>query len=345
MSAIEQKAADWLVLRDHGFTPAQREEFATWLRADDRHGDVYAELEQTWDLLDRIDEVAPAAWEEPEVVAAPLKPLGNTPEPAGKFAWFATVLTAAAAVALVGLALWQPAADPAEPFSLTASTEIGELRKLTLPDGSVVQLNTDSTLTVQFTAAERRVGLTRGEAHFQVMKNPARPFIVSAGAVAVRAVGTAFDVRLRPQAIEVLVTEGKVRVDDTVGGKSLLAATSTEQSEPLLLAGQRVLIPIGGAVAAATAGVVAVPSAEMGQALAWQERRLEFVAAPLEEIVAEFNRYNRHKLVIGDPRLAPRRFGGTFPAGDGEELVKLLVSDFGVIAERGENETTLRLAP
>ena len=82
---------------------------------------------------------------------------------------------------------------------------------------------------------------------------------------------------------------------------------------------------------------------EVKQALAWQSRRLDFDATPLEEIVAEMNRYNRHKLVIADSRLTTRQFGGSFPAGDYETIVRMLETNFGVVAERKGGETWLRL--
>jgi transmembrane sensor len=78
-------------------------------------------------------------------------------------------------------------------------------------------------------------------------------------------------------------------------------------------------------------------------ALAWQKRSLDYADAPLAEIVADFNRYNQHRLVIVDPALAKRRFGGTFPAGDYRSLVHVLEETFDVVAERRERETILRL--
>jgi transmembrane sensor len=332
---IEQKAAGWLVLADRGLDARQRDEFAVWLQADERHAEIYAEIEETWTRLGRLGETSPQI---PRVLAG-----ARLPRRTGKFVWLVPTLTAAAALAIAWVSWWRPVQS--DSFSTTASTQVGGLQKLTLPDGSVVQINTDSAVTVEFTARERRIQLVRGEAHFQVTKNPARPFIVSAGVVAVRAVGTAFDVRLRPEAVEVLVTEGKVRVNDAALGKSLLAASNSDGEESLLVAGQRAVVPLVARESSAPAAVVAVPPVEIGQALSWQSRRLEFVATPLTAIVAEFNRYNLHKLVIADPRLASRRFGGTFPSGDYDELVRLLEQDFGVVAERGENETKLRLAP
>ena len=323
-SASEGAAAEWLVRQDCGLTPVQQQEFDRWLQADPRHAGIYAEVARTWDLLGRVRALPP--------VAAGAKAPHPRSRRTGMLLW-----PAAAAAAGIVFFTWQGSGPTAQPATLTASTEVGEMRKVPLPDGSLVQLNTDSAIAVEFTATGRRVRLARGEAHFQVAKNPACPFVVSAGVVAVRAVGTAFDVRRRPDAVE---------VDDTVGGKSLLATAVGEGEKAFLAAGQRAYIRTAGAAEAAErARVETVTPAEIGQVLAWQSHRLEFVAAPLAEMVEEFNRYNRHKLVIADPRLAARRFGGTFPAGDYEEFVRLLESDFGVVAERGENEIRLRLAP
>ena len=329
-SLIEQTAADWLILHDRGLNPAQQQEFERWLRSDERHAAVYAELAETWSLVGQVRDVAPLSVPFPTAI----------PRRHNRRLFLS--LAAAASVALAFF-LARPAATPASDFRLTASTEVGVMRKLSLPDGSWVQLNTDSAIAVQFTAGERRVQLVRGEAHFQVAKNPACPFVVNAGAVNVRAVGTAFDVRRRPEAVEVLVTEGKVQVNDSVEGRSRLPARAAHEGPAYLVAGERAYISTGATDP--TVKVVAVAPLEIGQVLAWQSHRLEFVATPLAEMVEEFNRYNRHKLVIADPRLAARRFGGTFPAGDYEEFVRLLESNFGVVAERDQHEIRLRLAP
>ncbi|MEO6992839.1 MAG: FecR family protein [Lacunisphaera sp.] len=337
VSAIEQQAADWLVLHDHGLSPAQREAFEQWMHASEQHAAVYAELEETWTLIGRAHDASAAFTPSPSA-STPIT-LERSKHRGTPLLW----LAAAASVALC-IYLAQPATPSVNNFTLTASTEVGGIRSLPLPDGSTLLLNTDSAVAVRFSPSERRVKLVRGEANFQVAKNPARPFIVSAGAIDVRAVGTAFDVRQRPGAVEVLVTEGKVRVDDSVAGKSRLPASSANDGkESVLVAGERAYISLDSHQASAQ--VVAIAPAEISQVLAWQSHRLEFVATPLADMVVEFNRYNRRKLVIADPRLAARRFGGTFPAGDYEEFVRLLESDFGVVAERDQNEIRLRLAP
>ncbi len=331
VSVIEQQAADWLVLHDQGLSQEKQREFNRWLQADRRHAAIYAELAETWKLLGRVSDPTPVA--HPASQAPASRALWQNP-----YAWLATAACVTAAF------VFNQSHPAAADFVMTASTEVGTFRKVSLPDGSTVRLNTDTAITVQFTAKERHVALIHGEAHFQVAKNPDRPFIVNTAAINVRAVGTAFDVRRRPEAVEVLVTEGKVRVDDSIQGYSRLpGAANDHEPHDFLIAGEHAFIPLQGTHASTRVKTVA--PAEVSQALAWQSQQLKFVATPLAEMVGEFNRYNKRRLVIADPRLAERRFGGTFPAGDYEEFVHLLESDFGIVAERDENEIRLKLAP
>ena len=333
---MEQAAADWLARRWAGLTAEDEASFQRWLASDPTHAATYRELEATWRLLDRVRETAPAgAHPDPDALA-----------PRRRFRpalWLAPVLAAAAAVAIAYVGWWRPAELAALRFSTDALTAVGSFQRIALPDGSVVRLNTDSLVQVRYSEVERRVRLVRGEAHFTVAKNPARPFFVEAGGVAVRAVGTAFNVRLQRDVVEVLVTEGQVRVDDPARGETMLAPRAPAAA-PLLVAGERAVIPAPVVPTAPrpVVPVISVPAAEMERALAWQDRRLEFVATPLAEIVAEFNRYNRTRLSIDDPVLAARRFGGSFRADDPENFVRLLQTRFGLRIERQGDETILR---
>jgi transmembrane sensor len=223
-------------------------------------------------------------------------------------------------------------------FTDSVVTRIGEFRELALPDGSTVRLNTDSTIEIAFAAGERRVRLRRGEAHFTVAKDSAWPFFVEAGGIAVRAVGTAFNVRLRTGGVEVLVTEGKVRVSDPVRatGPAKPEIPGAAPDLPLLNAGERMLIPVAGSPAEPVTPVapVLVPAAEIERALAWQDQRIEVVAVPLAELVAEFNRYNGRRLVVEDAGLGARRFGGSFRVDAPETFARLLETRFGLRVER-----------
>ncbi len=334
---IEAAAAAWLSLRDRGMTATETAEFVRWLQLDPQHAAVFAKLDAVWKDFDRLGAV-PATSSTP---AAPdpdlLAPRVHPPRHHRPLVWSAVGLAAAAAI--IVLAVVQPRTP-----SHTAETAVGAFQKLDLPDGSVAQLNTDSAIDTTFTANERRVRIVRGEVFFTVTKDPARPFIVTSGPVAVHAVGTAFNVRQSPAGVEVLVTEGRVRLDDAARGRSLLPAAATDPA-PLLVAGERALVtagPTGSAPAPAT--VAKVDASAIQRALSWQERRLEFDAVPLAEVAREFNRYNRRQLVIADPALAAKRFSGTFRADSYEPFVRLLEDDFGVVAMRTEHAITLRPA-
>jgi len=185
------------------------------------------------------------------------------------------------------------------------------------------------------------VKLARGEAHFTVARNPGRPFIVSVAGVDVRVVGTVFNVRLRPEAVDVVVTEGKVRVDSPRLTPSAAVVPDADAHHSELTAGQKLSVGLASP-SAPIAAPTEVSTAEIKQIHAWQERRLDFDATPLGDIVNEINRYNRHQLVIVDPRLREQRFGGSFPAGDYETFVRMLESSFSVVADRQANETRLR---
>jgi transmembrane sensor len=149
------------------------------------------------------------------------------------------------------------------------------------------------------------------------------------------------------------VTEGRVSVDDAVRGASLLPAAADGTAVPVLVSGERLVLPVadpaegtaGPALSATAPAIVReVAAADIQRALAWQERRLEFEDLPLAEVVAEFNRYNRTRIVIADPALHARRFSGTFRADGYEPFVRLLEENFGVVVERGPPGIALRAA-
>lgn len=331
---IAEQASEWQARCDAGLTPAEAFELSQWLEADPRHAALFAELGATWDLLDKVSAARPPlpAPPDPHLLVPPQKSFLTR-------GWKVTAGLAAAAALMLGLFWQRPATRPTLAIeSAQVSTEIGSLRTITLPDRSTLTLNTNSLVEYEYSSSFRKIHLLRGEAHFEVTKDAARPFLVSAGNVEVGAVGTAFNVHLRAETVEVLVTEGKVKVDDHQG-RSLIPAKKGSVP-PVLVAGERVILP---RVGSPSVNVHAVEPAAIARALAWQERRLEFYASPLSEVVAEFNRYNQHQLVIADARLAARKFGGIFRADGHRALVHLLEQDFGASVEEQADKTILSL--
>lgn len=345
---VEATAAVWLSLRDRGMNESETAEFIRWMQQDARHAETFNLLDRIWRDFNRAAFLRTPGSDEPDIEL-----LAPRPRQRNHRLMFWGVLAAAAACVLVWAGFH--AFAPPRP---TAETPTGAFQRLELLDGSVVQLNTASAVQVRYTDAERRVKLLHGEAFFAVAKNPNRPFIVDAGGVEVRAVGTAFNVRMRPEAVEVLVTEGKVAVGDRGTDPGLKIAGSNPRgtitpgssNSPVAFhvdAGERALIPTQAAGFPAVGAPAPIRVEPLGapmieRALAWQERRLEFEATPLAEVVAEFNRYNRHQLIIADPRLAGKQFGGNFRADGYEAFVNVLESSFGVMAEREDGRTVLR---
>ena len=218
------------------------------------------------------------------------------------------------------------------PATHYATTTAG-YERARLADGSTLELNTASAARVQFTAAERRVELESGEAHFEVAHDTARPFVVSAGGVTVRAVGTAFNVRYVSGAVEVTVTEGKVAV-----GPAVSATGAT-----LVAANQRLALSLAPAAAPAPA-IQSLAPADVRAVLSWQRRVTDFSDTPLGEVTARFNRHNALQLVITDPALGSRRIGGIFALDDVEAFVRLLERD-GIIRAERQGDTIRLLAP
>lgn len=346
LQAIERTAAEWLARREAGLSAGDQEALALWLGADARHARCYRQLERSWSRLEKLRGSAVATRLEIELdqLALPTKPRGAFAARLSRRrfapAWLSGALAASLVWGLIYLAWWRPR-QVNRPHAETVATAVGVVRAMELPDGSVVRLNTNSAIEVLFTRDERRVRLGRGEVFFTVAKNPARPFIVSAAGVDVRAVGTEFNVRLHHDAIEVVVSEGKVRVDDAADGASLLVPTA---APAILSAGHRVTIPVAPAARPPVAAAAPVPVAalEIERSLAWRKRKLVFESAPLVVIVAEFNRYNRRPLVVGDPELAPRLFGGTFDANDTATFLELLRTTDEVVSEERGGEIVLR---
>ncbi|MBL9206106.1 MAG: FecR domain-containing protein [Opitutaceae bacterium] len=342
--AIEERAAEWFGRVEIGLTTREEREFLEWLEADPRHGEAMREMDETWEHLDGLKEIRRWRRQVPAAVSRV------------RTVWFAPALIGAAAlVALVFFVAPNVRTSASgEHYAVAAG---GGMKKVELPDGSVVHLNASSRVSVRYSAAQRRVELQEGEAHFAVTKDARRPFVVVAGDVAVKAIGTAFNVRREPQGVAVFVTEGKVRLDDAGKGESLLPRASQARATPiapgsgaedeLLVAGQRAVVPLSSAspsTPAAVTPVVVAPMApaEMREALAWQGLQLEFDQMPLAQVVADFNRYNSHQLEIADPRLAQQTFGGSFRADNLQGFVQLLEERFGVEAERGRDKTVLR---
>ena len=244
---------------------------------------------------------------------------------------------------LLGLFFWRfPLERTAEVRTVVASS-VAPARDI-LGDGSVVNVNTQGKLEVQLGARERRVTLARGEAHFEVKADPTRPFIVVAGGVTVRAVGTMFAVRLSGETVEVLVEEGKVSVAPATLPSPVAAVPAPEATAaPLVYAGERAVVARADPAAAPRIEKMDPPA--MSAALQWHRRVAVFNDTPLHEVIAQFNRRNVAQVVLADADLGTRRFGGALALDQVEALVRMLEREGGITVERrSDREIVLRRA-
>ena len=196
----------------------------------------------------------------------------------------------------------------------TYATRVGEFEQVTLEDGSKIALNTNTEVRVHYSSHYRHIDLTRGEALFQVAKNKEKPFDVEAGSTTVRAVGTAFSVRLHEagenERVDVVVSEGRISINPP--SKQTYAA---------------------GSVATVRNGRVdatVLAMEDITGRLAWTTGRLMFQGEKLSDVIQELNRYNLRQLQITDPDIADLRVGGTFQATDPDGFARALGATFGI---------------
>jgi transmembrane sensor len=186
---------------------------------------------------------------------------------------------------------------------------------------------------VDLTPQERHINLDRGEAYFEVTHDPNRPFIVQVGRKRIIAVGTKFSVRRNDDNVRVLVTEGKVRVETLP-----ILPRATHDDKP-----GEVFVTPGSIASAGDDGIVVENKglSTVEDDLTWRQGYLTFHDKPLAEVIAEFNRYNAHKLTIDDPQVAAVRISGTFRAVNYEAFVRVLNDGFSIHAIDSEDTTTL----
>jgi len=213
-----------------------------------------------------------------------------------------------------------------------------------LPDGSLVTLRDGAELALEFSSSLRRVVLRKGTAYFAVAKDPMRAFEVVADGVSIRALGTAFCVDLMQEAVEVIVTEGRVSVEENGSASegtahSVVPAPEERRAVSLTLnAGERVL----AAANALDAQVQPVAARDWEEKLSWRVPRLKFSRVRLGELLPEFNRYSARRVVLAEPELAELRISGVLRADRGAALLEMLRINFDLrFEDRGEAEVVV----
>jgi transmembrane sensor len=335
---VDEAAAAWVLRCDRGLTASEQDDYLSWLAADPRHGVALARHRRNWQRLNLL-----ALWR-PEHARRPnrdlLAPLDAAPAPVRSENWRQTLWLPLAVALAVLVALNTVVERWVQPRPMP----VGDVASYTteqrvLPDGSRVELNHGAEVEIFFNESVRRVRLERGEAHFKVSPEPGRPFRVEAGSVRVEAVGTAFSVLYGESAVEVLVTEGRVRVGEMRASQPRWRHAPAGDGQ-LVLAGQSAWI---GLRAGDPMQVREVPYAEMVQRLAWQPRLLDSTTIPLQRVVDDLNAQSGGSpRVVVDEELGGMEISAALRWQEMEEFLQLLETRFLVKVERADGEIRLK---
>ena len=293
VDAARDAAAGWIVRLGRPTTgETDWLAFDAWLDASEAHRTAYDEAMALWSELGAAGSDLAAA------MPARLAPPANVGR---RWAIAGGLAAAALAVAVV------PWADLTAK-TVTYQTAKAERRIVTLADGTRIDMNAGSRLTVRLGSKVRRVTMDDAEAVFDVAKDASRPFLITAGDRTVRVVGTQFNVRRRDGVQSVTVRRGVVEVSPAAG--------AVGQAYRLTV-GQR-LDHVEGA------GSSVLRAVAPDEAMSWRNGRLIYRAEPLANVVADLNRYAAKPLRIADTRTGRIIFSGVLVTDDGQDAVRTL---------------------
>jgi transmembrane sensor len=285
------EAAAWLARLQCGAREGVTDHaFRAWLRDNEAHRDAFERAADIWEML-------PGAMEQESVAAHS--------EYRARSRFHAPVLAMVCMMLMIvagGLFLL---IDRAKVYEIGR----GEQQTIILADGSRVNLNTDSRMEVHYSSGERRIELTRGEALFEVTKDPGRPFIVYSGKSAVRALGTTFAVRHGPDLTAFTLVEGKVEV--------VRGAKKQEERLALLKPGERLTVR--------TSGRATMDRPSIDALLSWRDGEVCFDDTTLAQAAGELNRYSKSQRIVVSPGVSAYRISGIFMTRDPSQFINAVV--------------------
>ena len=333
---IDREAAEWLVKRDRGLSEREALELKEWLGQDARHRMRFAFHEQTWERFSTLEETE-------EVEKFETRPVwmgqrSSKPD----FQKLSRAMLSLAAVLLLGLMIWVGISliDGKERVEYEGLYVVDKYETRILSDGTILELNEGARAKVRLTDSHRVVWMHEGEAHFHVAKDEMRPFVVYAGGTEVRAVGTAFNVRVDHEGVHVVVTEGRIHFSNTAS-EDEPRNTSLTFSEQLD-AGQATSLRLGAPNAVPV--VETHTYDQLAEILAWKPETLEFSDAPLGDVVTAFNKRNTIQIVLAHEELETMPIEATFRSDNVLAFTRLLELTFDLKADRvAQDEIILRI--
>ncbi len=302
-----KEAAAWFtLLSDTEIENEDLEKFDAWLQRGDNRA-AYRRVEA-------ISEMGVDLRDDPDLRAAAREALDRPRQapPKRKTPWLRISggMALAGAVACAAALLW---VQPAKIYQ----TDVGQRSTAHLDDGSAVELNTDTTLRVRFSRGARRLELLKGQAFFDVAHDAGRPFLVEAGPMEVRAIGTRFDVRHDGAGATVALAQGRVKVRQQDAAKA--SWTLSPGQALVLVPGQTGAQP---------------KQTDLAVQTGWVRNEITFRDVALADAVAEMNRYERAKITLGPGVPAQSRVNGVFTPGDDEAFVAAVTTSFELQSHR-----------
>lgn len=321
--AVREEASLWIARLDSRDGNQEiLQELQTWLNKSATHREEFRRMSALWGEMDILDDL--------NYLDAPDTPPERAEDISSR-RWLAYLGSAAALMLVAIISYLNINSGENQEQHAIFNTSFGEIQTIALKDGSTLTLNTDTTVEVAMSGNERRLNLLKGEAHFTVAKDAARPFTVYAGHGLVRAVGTAFSVYLKKRDVEVIVSEGRVELMTSKLQASEVASSSKDSSDANFLR----VIAAGDQAVMADDGLKRLePISEIAinRKLSWRRGMLAFAGEPLSEVLEQVSRYTDVKVEIADNTVASLPVGGYFKLGELDGLLEALETTFNVHA-------------
>lgn len=308
--ALRIEAADWLMRQRTSDLWAQEDQAAleSWLAKSPAHLLAYWRLEAAWSRTDRLAALRDVPQARP--AQARRKNIGS---------FLTRSVAVAACFAVVGFLLLRSSV----PLGREFSTSVGGHETIRLADGSLIELNTNTTVHVLDGGNGRTVTLDKGEAYFQIVHNQASPFEVLVGDRKLVDIGTAFSVRKETNRLQVAIVEGQVR----------FAPLHPKDGKPIYLSSGDMLVASAGKTS-----VTRLASPDLKSELGWRRGLLIFYRKPLADAAEEFNRYNQQQIVVVGEAAGKLPVSGALSANDPEQFVRMARNVFGLRVERRNSE-------
>ena len=332
------QASEWIAKLDRGLNKDEERAFQTWMVSSEKNAELMMELARLWDKMDALNKLSTMFPHEPQQATRSTSAMRN-------FAMAASFVL----VSLLSIGLYQSDVFTIseQPVQQVVSnnvykTGIGEHATFFLQDNTKVDLNTDSEVRVTYTDKQRLFELVRGELHVTVAHNKQQPLSVHAGDKVIQAVGTAFNVQLSDEQVELLVTDGKVLVAERIGAQAeplMLEDVNLPSSSLAVVKGEKVDL------SEQVADVVTLAEQDIAADLSWQHGNLVFRGESLEQAMREVSRYTAYNFEMSDDAVRQIQIAGLFKTGDVEGLLAALEQNFNVRHQRvGSHTIRLRLA-